>query len=43
MNPYAILGTEADNKESLEAKTENNTVASNLEVIVKDNIEVARA
>lgn len=40
MTPYATLRNEADHKKSLEAKTENNTVASEVEVIMEDNLEV---
>ena len=39
MNPDVASEKEADNKESLDTKTENNADA--LEVIVKDNLEVS--
>jgi len=41
MNPYATLENARDNKESLEVKTKNNkVVVSEVEVTVKDNLEV---
>jgi len=40
MNLYATLENATDNKESLEAKTKNNKVVSEVEVTAKDNLEV---
>lgn len=40
MNPDATSENEADKKKSLGTKTENNTGALEMEVIVKDNLEV---
>jgi hypothetical protein len=42
MNPDATSENEADKKKSLGTKTENNTGTLELEVIVKDNLEVSK-
>jgi hypothetical protein len=41
MNPDAASEKEADNKENLEARTEDTTGALEMEVIMKDNLEVS--
>jgi len=40
MNLYSTPEDEADNKENLETTNENTTVASEMEIIVKDDLEV---